>query len=201
MQFKALPTVTVIKKEDKEAKLKAFIMDQFARREGAANGNSADRVYLLIARSCDSPVVRALAAALSEFGSTDIILKALILVPGSHPDNTWPAIISEVTDCRTTSDPRLLDAHEQLWLDPETVWVGDCMRREPAKRDAYECYAVGCETLAKSAELAFGRLWDKGRAIVVDATKIRAIEAPVLDPHVAHATQSEQVAPTASTRH
>lgn len=201
MQFKALPTVTVIKKEEKEAKLKAFITEHFARREGAAIGQEADRVYLLVARSNDSPVVRALACALAESGATDIALRALVLVPGNEPDNMWPAGLVDITDGRTTPDLRLLDAHEQLWLDSETVWVGDCMRREPSKRDAYECYAFGCEETAKSVELAFNRLWEKGRAFELEATKLRPSDAPVVDPLVAHATQSEHVAPTASTRH
>ncbi|MGD9669268.1 MAG: hypothetical protein AB7U75_09435 [Hyphomicrobiaceae bacterium] len=201
MQFKALPTVTVIKKEEKEAKLKAFIADHFARRDGAASGHASDRVYLLVARSHESPVVRAIAGAIAESGATDIALKALVLVPGSHPGNTWPANLAEMTDVRTSGDIRLLDAHEQLWLDAETVWIGDCMRREPSKRDAYECYAYGCEATANSVEAAFNRLWDKGHAIVIEADEISPAEAAAVDPHLAHVTQSEPVAPTASTRH
>lgn len=201
MQLKALPTVTVIKKEEKEAKLKAFIADHFARRDGLAGGQAADRVYLLIARSYESPVVRALSGAITELGITDATLKALVLVPGNHPADTWPANLIEVTDLRITSDIRLLDAHEQLWLDAETVWVGDCMRREPSKRDAYECYADGCETTAKSVETAFNHLWEKGRAIVIEAAFASPADVGVVEPHLAHVTQTEPVAPTASTRH
>jgi hypothetical protein len=32
--------------------------------------------------------------------------------------------------------PRLVEAHEQLVLGPETCWIGDCMQRDPAKCDA-----------------------------------------------------------------
>mgnify|MGYP001161927507 CR=1 FL=1 len=204
MQFKALPTIAVIKKEEKEAKLKAFIADHFARRHGAAGdagGQAPVRVYLLIARSHESPVVRALAAAIAESGVTDIALKALILMPGSHLANTWPANLAELTDGRTTGDLRLLDAHEQLWLDAETVWIGDCMRREPSKRDAYECYADGCQTTASSVETAFNRLWAKGSTVTIDASDVSPADSPFVDTHLAHMTPTEPVAPTASTRH
>ncbi len=204
MQFKAVPTIAVIKKEEKEAKLKAFIADHFARRQetaDSADGLATDCVFLLVARSYDSPVVRALADAIAEAGAQDIMVKALILMPGSQLASSWPAALTEITDGRTTGDLRLLDAHEQLWLNGETVWIGDCMRREPAKRDAYECYAYGCEMTAKSVEAAFNRLWEKGSTVAMNSAAIGRAESPVIDPHLAHVTQSEPVGPTASTRH
>lgn len=201
MECKALPTVTVIKKEEKEAKLKAFIADHIARRDTMDDGQGSDRVYLLVARSHESPVVQALSSAIAESGATDFALKALILVPGSQIANMWPANLAEMTDGRTAADLRLLDAHEQLWLDGETVWIGDCMRREPAKRDAYECYAHGCEMTAKSVEAAFNRLWEKGRPVNTHTGEPSHTDTPALDPHLAQVAPTETVAPTASTRH
>lgn len=201
MEFKAVPTIAVIKKEEKEAKLKAFIADHFAHRDASSSGHATDRVCLLVARSHESPVVRALAGAIAESNLPNVALKAIVLVPGSHPAETWPANLLDVTDLRISCDLRLLDAHEQLWLDAETAWIGDCMRREPSKRDAYECYAQECQTTAKSVEAGFNRLWKKGQAIVVESANADPVDAPVVDPHLVHLTHTETVAPTASTRH
>ena len=106
MQSKALPTVSVIKKEEKESKLKAFISEHFASLNDAGK-SSADRVFLLIARSNESPVVRALASAIAETGQPDVSLKALILLPDNQP-NIWPAELAPSLDCRIAGDMRLL---------------------------------------------------------------------------------------------
>lgn len=201
MKFEAIPTISVIKKEEKEAKLKAFIVDHFSRRDAASDGQAADRVLLLIARSHESPVVRALAGVVADSNLPNVTLKALVLAPGNHPADTWPASLSDVTDLRITCDLRLLDAHEQLWLDAETAWIGDCMRREPSKRDAYECYAHECQKTAKTVETSFHHLWEKGHAIVIEAAVIDPADTPVVAPHLAQLPQTEPVAPTASTRH
>ncbi len=200
MRFNALPTVTVVKKEEKEAKLKAFITDHIARARCGQTPMS-ECTMLLVARSHESPVVRALASAVAENGGEGILLKALILVPGAAADPAWPAELAASIEYRLLGDLRLLDANEQLWLDHHTAWVGDCMRREPSKRDAYECYAHGCATTARSVEAAFERLWAKGQPTRLDSddSAIRAGEP--LDPHMAHVTPADATAPTAATRH
>ncbi len=56
-------------------------------------------------------------------------------------------------------DPRLLAAHEQLVLAPDRAWIGDCMRREPTKRDTYERFAANAPDVAALATRSFERLW------------------------------------------
>ena len=56
-------------------------------------------------------------------------------------------------------DPRLLAAHEQLTLTATCTWVGDCMRRDPGKRDALERFAANCTQTGAHAIRSFESLW------------------------------------------
>jgi hypothetical protein len=78
-------------------------------------------------------------------------------------DQTNPVHLREPfsmpSECRLARDPRLLAAHEQLSLSATYTWVGDCMRREPGKRDALEHYAANCAKTAAHAARSFENLW------------------------------------------
>jgi len=71
---------------------------------------------------------------------------------------------------RVVHDARLYDAHEQLILDDATTWVGDCMRREPSKTDAFERFAENCAVSTKWSQQAFNSLWRAGQPAKFDAT-------------------------------
>ncbi len=81
----------------------------------------------------------------------------------SEVDQSNPAQLmapfSMPSECRLARDPRLLAAHEQLSLSPTCTWVGDCMRREPGKRDALERYAANCAQTGAHASRSFESLW------------------------------------------
>ena len=201
MRSNTLPSIDVIKKEDKEAKLKAFISEHIASRGGVSADSGSERAYLLIARSSESPVVRALAAAVAESCGRGNALKALVAMPVDAAMENWPSELATISDGRSLNDLRLMDAHEQLWLDSETAWIGDCMRRDPAKRDAYECYANGCETTAQFVETAFSRLWDKGYAMAPLPGAICVSTSAEIDPLIASAAATDTGGPAASTRH
>lgn len=201
MRFNALPQISVIKKEEKEARLKAFIGDHLGQTQTATQGRICDRVLLLLARSHESPVVRALQAIMAEGRGEGIVLKTIVTVHRGDQPIDWPADLVAMTDCRLSCDPRLLDAHEQLWLDGETAWIGDCMRREPAKRDAFECYANGCEATARSAQTAFNRIWDKCHKAVLVGETVAATAEAAIEPHLAGIASADTSTPTAATRH
>jgi len=198
MRFIGPPTATVIKKEDKEAKLEAFIDDHIASKK--QNDEAPGQAYLLIVRSHESPVVRALARIAKRTRHGEFTIKALVMMPGQDANTDWPAELASITSFRSVPDMRLLDAHEQLWLDSNTAWVGDCMRRDPSLRDAYECYASGCKTTAGFVGSAFEQLWNKGQ----DA-KLQPVESCVpdqeIDAHLAGTQSDGRAAPNASTRH
>jgi len=90
-----------------------------------------------------------------------------------------------------------IEAHEQLVLGPETCWIGDCMRRDPAKCDAYESYVEGCGEAAGCAAVSFERLWLASQPLVSQAAPRlggmgRGGPVPIIE-------ASPQ--PTAGTRH
>lgn len=201
MRFNALPQISVIKKEEKEARLKAFIGEHLSQAQSAAQGRICDRVLLLLARSHESPVVRALQSIVAEGRGEGIVLKTIVTTHRGDQPIDWPAELVSMTDCRLAGDPRLLDAHEQLWLDGETAWIGDCMRREPAKRDAFECYASGCEATARSAEKAFNRVWDKSSKVALVGESPAATAVAEIEPHIAGIAGGDTSTPTAATRH
>lgn len=201
MRFRSLPVVDVVKKEDKEARLEAFICDQLSREAVSGVRHEKDRVMLLIARSGDSPVVRALASVVARGLAEGVSLKAVVTVPAAGMHVDWPRELAALTECRIVNDIRLLDGHEQLWLDGETVWIGDCMRREPSKRDAYECYAAGHAEMARFAEAAFDRFWQLARPAPTGTPLAPAEPVASIEPHIAGMTPSEMTPPTAATRH
>ena len=64
-------------------------------------------------------------------------------------------------DVRMLTDQRFAAAHEQLSLGDGRVWIGDCMRRDPAKRDAFEMYHDNNLATAAHATASFAKMWDK----------------------------------------
>ncbi|MBL8567415.1 MAG: hypothetical protein JNM89_17025 [Hyphomicrobiaceae bacterium] len=201
MRFTTPPTMRVIKKEEKEAQLRDHIAAHIARIATVAPGGKS-YAYRLVVRSHESPVVRALAALSHDLAAANIRICAVIALPGAERSPAWPDELNALTECRAARDVRLLDAHEQLWLGDETCWIGDCMRREPAKRDAYECYGIGCRETAAGVSRAFELFWRKGAPAATGQipAPVEAISA-ALETAVAALQAAEQTPPIASTRH
>ena len=65
---------------------------------------------------------------------------------------------------RVLGDPRFGAAHEQLVVGTH-VWTGDCLRRDPNKRDAFEVYHSGDATIRLYAAASFEKLWAAARPI------------------------------------
>lgn len=190
--------MNVVRKEDKEARLKEFILkDILARKATAQHGR-----YFLVALSAESPVARALAALSDELAGAGIHLDAVLARVDAAPPAEALDALERVASFRRATDARLLDAHEQLVLGPDTVWIGDCMRRDPGKRDAYECYAEACRVTSVWAMRSFDRIWSAALP-VPPAQTLRLADPPVtlgvMDSIAA--AQGEQGPVTASTRH
>jgi hypothetical protein len=162
MSRNVTPFIDIVRLEDKETKLKAFIsavVTPNAVSDAAPGGD----VALLIARSIDSPVVKALGGLIQDHTISGPVKIILAIAPRSGAqDPAADALIAMVRSAgaRVVRDQRLFDAHEQLVLGPAASWVGDCMRRDPIKRDAYECYAADCSKTAGWARRSFDRLWE-----------------------------------------
>lgn len=168
----------VVKREEKEGKLKDFISNYLASR----SAEPGCEPWRLVARSAESPVVLALAALAPQIKQAGFDIEALLThVETGVADTAAQVSLGFSGEVRVTHDVRLLDAHEQLRLDAANAWVGDCMRREPAKRDGYERYAAECPQTADWVAKSFDRLWHRGSPMIQAQASVPAepIEAPI----------------------
>lgn len=162
MSLKAPTRASGLMREEKETKLKEFIMQYIAHRGADGQGHAARLTCLLVARSADSPVAKAVFETGSEIGGRNFILRAIFATLGTAETARIAQACRESDlelQIRWARDIRLMDAHEQLILPPDMRWMGDCMRRDPTKRDAYEHFAPACRETAQLASLCFERLW------------------------------------------
>ena len=168
MRLNAAPHICVVKKEEKEAKLRDFILRDLAARQ-AGQIIAGYSSYLLLARSIDSPVARALFSVCRESACAGVRLKTIFMMDEGSAEKLEDICgeFAPAIDGRLVSDVRLLDAHELLVLGPATAWIGDCMRRDPAKRDAYEFYSEDSPEAARTSARSFDRLWLNATPLVL----------------------------------
>ena len=117
----------------------------------------------MVARSLESPVVKAIASLAREIAEANISVR-MIMAHADHDTfgDAWSDaghVVGFDHEVRWARHPRLIEAHEQLVLGPQTCWIGDSMRRDPTKCDAFESYVEGCGEAAGCALVSFERLW------------------------------------------
>jgi hypothetical protein len=152
--------MSVTRRAEKEQRLYEFVGAYLAEADRAHRLTGND--ILMIARSVESPVVRAVASLASDIAAGGFCVRMIIAqADPQSPPRGWVLSPDADIDCevRWARRPRLIEAHEQLVLGPETCWIGDSMRREPAKCDAYESYVDACSATAAAAAVSFERLW------------------------------------------
>jgi hypothetical protein len=142
----------------------------------AANVAEGSEVTL-IARSIDSPVVQACDAAADALAAANASVRAVFLQSNVGSWAEAPAGDGFARDIRLALNPRLLEAHEQLVIAPRAVWIGDCMRRDPSKRDAFSQEKVGCTVTATFAALSFEKLWQIGTPRVPALSALGSVPA------------------------
>lgn len=157
MRFRPPLHVSSTRHGEKEQKLKDFILNHISR-----SPRSRTRVaqpLLIVARSIDSPVVGAVAAIDREILEAGVTVR--MILAQATPDGPLPATQSLACqhEIRWARHPRLIEAHEQLVVGPEACWIGDCMRRDPSRCDAFENYIEDCGEAAGCAIVSFERLW------------------------------------------
>jgi hypothetical protein len=202
------PAMNVVRKDQKEAKLTDF-MERFlsARRaEIALDPLTAElgATCHVVARSADSPVAKVLHNLMPEFSAQGIGIKALYALPtdgaqpAGGPASPWapPRI-----ECRRAGDVRLLEAHEILILGPRTAWVGDCMRREPDKGDAYEFYADDCADMSAAALRSFDRLWAMAKPMRPRVVSVNMDPMPLPQLAASKSPVIDLVMPVSFSRH
>jgi hypothetical protein len=206
MQIKTPPPMpSVVKREDKMESLRAFI--QAFWLSGPAVGNGS---ITLVARSAESPIARALAAIGGDIAARGITVRAILgqLEPEKSAIG-WSVAgpqIPFIRDLRWAKNPRLADAHEQLVLGPTTAWIGDCLRRDPSRRDAYEQYAANDAVVARTLQTSFERLWAVSEPLLIRTPKSDAAAAATKAPFdeaalAALAPRDDNSGPLASSPH
>lgn len=147
--------MTVVKKEEKEAKLREFLAQALKDV-----GSDAGTVLRVMARCSGSPVVRAVAAVQSELAAASVEVRVMLaLVEGGGV-----AVVGTMCSVRHLGDVRCLDAHELLGIGTAS-WIGDSMRRDPSVRDSFELHALGDEAHARQVAMSFDRLWSRAAAL------------------------------------
>lgn len=152
--------IRVIRRDEKHETLAAFVAQSVTAALRTATGSlSLD----IIARSMASPVVVATAHALAQLDTAAIDVR--IVVKSDNNGFANAAMDGHTMAVRKLSNPALSDAHEQLIVGTDAVWIGDTMRRDPNCCDSFERYVeTGDQAIAWAAK-AFARLWDMSHEI------------------------------------
>lgn len=186
--------VGVTRHDEKELKLKEFVRHHLA--PSSVRTVSAQEALTVVARSPDSPVIKALLGLANEIDAAGLGLRVIF----AYLDNdglpeSWEKDLGPLRcDVRWARRPRLIEAHEQLVIGPLTCWIGDCMRRDPAKCDAFENYVEDCGEAAGCATVSFERLW-----IASEGVKRLGPPPPVVSPEAIPGAEASQA--SVGTRH
>lgn len=162
-------------KEERENSLKSFIRESLD--ETAAGRVDA---IAIVARAPSSPVMAALLAIADELAERRVGV-AVVLAggPAAAENESWSLTLPAtfVHEVRLTSNPRVLDGHEQLIVGDRSIWYGDCMRRDPAKRDAFSLSLPDNAEAAKTGRFAFRALWQRAHSIYRSAALASVVVA------------------------
>lgn len=205
MRAKSPSGCQVVKKDHKGAVLRDFVMRNIVARRALAGTDCGP--ICLVARSFESPAARVLVSLADEIAALGLNVRAVITAidNGDFGGDIAVGLGAPFTsgNTRIVRDARLYDAHEQLILDGMTTWVGDCMRREPAKTDSYERFAENCPVTAKWARQSFTGLWQAGQpaTFVVGASLGVVAVTEIIDPMALHTQTVKETVLTSATRH
>ena len=211
MQIKTPPPAArVVKHEDKMETLRTFILAALLTPRAGDVSGDASGVVTLVARSAESPVAKALVSLSPELASRNLTVRAIFCQ--LEPEKTaagWSIAgpdIAFARDLRWAGNPRLADAHEQMVLGPATCWTGDCMRRDPARRDAYESYVTADVCTAHTLRVSFERLWTASTPLVIrtpqgTATPTRPVNPVDDDTLAALVARDDASGPLVSSSH
>jgi hypothetical protein len=184
--------MVVVKKEEKELRLRQLILDglsALALNDRAAN--AAPITLRLVTISQTTPVSRAVIALKDELAQANVVARVIV----TKPEHAGLRIGLACT-FRHLVDVRCHDAHELLVLGDKATWIGDCMRRDPSVRDSYELHAGSCADAARLVTVSFEKLWQL--SCIIEAADDQAAFALAGD---LAGLPSDQSAPTALTRH
>ena len=199
-----------VKSMEKQENSSRFIGYYLDRLSVADEPSLTQRTATLIARSPASPMARALLTVLTECES--LAVRVEVLFAKAEPADQmaqWLEVFARnhATDpfllLKKAENPALIDAHEQLVLGTTFSWQGDCMRRDPETRDAFETFECFNSEAAKRATRTFQALWPKGEKLIAARRLPAALDPADLPAGVLNLTPGAPGAagPSALTRH
>jgi hypothetical protein len=188
MRIASPSRLMTMSRTDKEARLKDFIGEALA---ASRETSAPDASITLFVRNPDSPVARALNAALSEGGAEAARIRILICDTNADEPSTPSLLDNPDVEFRVLADPNFAPAHEQLTIGHAHVWIGDCLRRDPTKRDAFELYHPNDLAIGVFATASFEKLWARGRPL----------KLPRLSPEMIAAQTDDQIEQLLNPRH
>jgi hypothetical protein len=161
MNLKAPGHMLVVKKEDKETKVRQLLVAALNGMPTRARGVGAPLLRLL-AQTPASPVVKAVVALQHELAAAGVEARIIY----AKAEQGCMSGFDQASTCRHLSDVRCHDAHELMVLTAATTWIGDCMRRDPVTRDSFEMHTQGCAKTAGWAIASFDKLWAHSSPVV-----------------------------------
>ena len=196
-----------LEKQENLTRFVGYYLDRTSVTEGT---DGRVRHGTLIARSPSSPVARALLASANELKSLHISFEVAFAKlepaelmadwialgraePGHHPTVKF----------RWAARSPLLEAHEQLVLGLNMSWTGDCMRREPETRDAYEMFDTFHVESAARASQSFRAIWNACQPLPASmlSLEVASDQMPVGSSAGLAEMPSQPLKPTILTRH
>ena len=135
--------------------------------------SEAARIVSITARSPASPVMLAMQASADDLRSRDVIVRAVLsdVDPEKALRSAWQVMSMlapdhEHTDLiRWANAPAILEAHEQLILGDRMCWLGDAMRREPGRRDAFDIFEADAKRTCTLAAKSYSAMWQHARPV------------------------------------
>jgi hypothetical protein len=170
-------SMQIVKREEKESRLVQFVLGEIASGRASVEG-----AWDVVALSMKSPVIAALERVLGELGCGETLhIRVLLAARMTHETGNHFAGVADFA-ARGAQTSRLLDAHEQLVMGPVSAWVGDCMRRDPCERDAFETFGDDNAQLASWGRRSFEYMWAGGKPVANGARRGRIARAVVSTP-------------------
>jgi hypothetical protein len=155
--------------DDRCAKLAAFITSHLPERIDCTG-------ITLLARSAASPAAEAIVQLGPELAARRVHVRVVFTTLGPEGGSVdWSAATSGLPftrDVRWASHPRFAEAHEQLVVAGEACWIGDCMRRDPGKRDVFERFAGTDVSALQFAAASFERIWSRAEPVAVQDARV-----------------------------
>jgi len=172
----ASPSRSVVTtRTDKEERLKDFLTEGLALRADHPAGDDFVTAFL---RNPDSPAARALSAVCLDGLAEGPPIRILICDTRANDPAATSVLDIVGAEIREFADLRFGAAHEQLVVGPTRVWIGDCLRRDPSKRDAFELFHANDAATHLFAAASFEHLWARGRPMI--STREKSVSPEII---------------------